>query len=203
MPGDQLGAPRGEQRPAPYPGAGCSLRDRWLSCRRSPRDFPWLCRLIMNTCPAVESSQFCAGHPGSSGSTRGFAGSTRSHARGPQDRPRSGGSTRVERVIPGPLGHPEPVGSSHTNRGFSVFTFNPAHVARRVRNPTDPGQPGKTRSDTVAIKLSRGQAGHVFHGRLLRGPSPKPQAKIPTPPNRCTSSRQVEVRPQSTAPWKI
>ena len=160
MPGGQLGAPGGATtRSLP----GCSLRDRRLSggsCRRSPRDFPWLCRLIMNTCPAVESSQFCAGHPGSAvrpGQPGGLPGRP-----GPQDRPRSGGSTRVERVIPGPLGHPEPVGSSHTNRGFSVFTFNPAHIARRasatqpgVRNPTDPGQPGKPGPT------------HFFHGSRL------------------------------------
>ena len=36
------------------------------------------------------------------------------------------GSTRVERVILGPLGHPEPVGSSHANPGsFSVVHLTP------------------------------------------------------------------------------
>ena len=63
------------------------------------------------------------------------------------------GSTRVARVILGPLGHPEPVGSSHAKPGFfSVHLINPAHPGQ-PRQP--PGQPGKTRSDPVRAKYER------------------------------------------------
>ena len=57
------------------------------------------------------------------------------------------GSTRVAQVILGPLGHPEPVGSSHANPGFfSVhLTLNPAHPGQ----PDQPGSTRKTRSDPI------------------------------------------------------
>ena len=55
------------------------------------------------------------------------------------------GSTRVERVILGPLGHPEPVGSSHANPGFfSVHLTRPTRV--NPDNPrVNPEKPGPTR----------------------------------------------------------
>ena len=63
------------------------------------------------------------------------------------------GSTRVERVILGPLGHPEPVGSSHANPVFFRFSVN---LTRPIRvNPTNPGQPGKTRFDPFFSRLLR------------------------------------------------
>ena len=133
-------------------------------------------------CPAVESSQFCAGHPGSTGSTRvcrvdpirriipGRAGQPGS---GGLSWPQSGmnqplvhpgsawvdpgwvgdpGSTGLSRS-PGQPGfglvYPEPVGSSHANPVFfSVHLTRPTRV-----NPTNPGQPGKTRSDPFCSRL--------------------------------------------------
>ena len=87
-------------------------------------------------CPAVESIPVLHGACRFDRVNPGLPGRP-----GPPDHPRSGGSTRVgpgqpglvglspgstrvERVILGPLGHPEPVGSSHANPGFFSRSLN-------------------------------------------------------------------------------
>ena len=60
------------------------------------------------------------------------------------------GSTRVERVILGPLCHPEPVGSSHANPGFFSLSLN-----SRPRPTRPPGfQPVMREPDQPATRVN-------------------------------------------------
>ena len=122
-------------------------------------------------CPAVESSQFCAGHPGSTGSTRvwvipegtGLSWFGRVNPVRPgSDRvgrviPAQPGSTQIGRVNPSPLGHlPSRSGpDSHANPFFFSVHLKPGTPGSNpMVNPhRNPGQPVKTRFDPIFSRL--------------------------------------------------
>ena len=71
------------------------------------------------------------------------------------------GSTRVERVTSpgrrcGALGHPERAAGRVIPRHIANPVFFSVHLTRPIRvNPTNPGQPGKTRFDPFFSRLLR------------------------------------------------